>query len=52
MTNLAYHLTTEKQLIREFKQFKLDVMPKVEGSLILAIIVQPSLLEEIRANQM
>ena len=38
-TNLPYHLTTKKRLIKEFEQLKLEVMPKVEGSL-MAIVAQ------------
>ena len=42
LTNLAYNLTTEQRLLREFEELKLEVVPKVKGSLTSEIVAQPS----------
>ena len=50
--NLAYNLTSHEQLRRDFKKLELEVVPQVEGWVIVAIVVQPSLIDDVKASQM
>ena len=39
-TSVAYNLTLQKQLRRDFKKLELEVILQVEGGLMVAIVVQ------------
>ena len=37
---------------RDFEKLELEVVPRVEGGLLAAIVVQSSLIDEIKASQL
>ena len=51
-TNLANNLTTQEQLRRDFEKLELEVVSEINGRLMAAIVVQWSLLDEIKVKQM
>ena len=49
-TNYVYSLTLKEQLVRDFEKLKIAIIPRVKDGLMAAIVVQTSLIDEIKAS--